>query len=52
MQDQPKHNDSHKPAQDQKPSQPISPVQQIPTGQPKNPQPEQEKHDQEHKKHA
>jgi|HubBroStandDraft_1064217.scaffolds.fasta_scaffold1886516_1 hypothetical protein len=57
MQDQEKrdakNNDSHKPAQDQKPgSQPTSPVQQVPTGQPKTPQPEQEKRDQERKKQA
>jgi hypothetical protein len=49
----PQHNDSQKPAQDSKPeSQPTSPVQQIPTVQPKTPQPEQEKHDQGQRKQA
>jgi hypothetical protein len=50
---QKQHNDSQKPAQDRKPeSQPTSPVQQIPSGQPKTTQPEQEKHDQGHRKQA
>jgi hypothetical protein len=49
----PQHSNSQKPGQDQKPvNQPSPPVQQYPTGQPKSPQPEQEKQDQANKKHA
>ena len=47
------HNDSQKPAQGRKPeSQPTPPVQQIPAGQPKTAQPEQEKRDQGQRKQA
>jgi hypothetical protein len=52
----PQQSDPQKPAHEQKPgSQPNQPVQQkqpVPTGQPKSPQPEQEKHDQANKKQA
>lgn len=51
----PQHIDPQKPYPEQKPgNQPNQPVQQkpqVPVGQPKNPQSEPEKHDQE-KKHA
>lgn len=51
----PQHIDPQKPRPEQKPAnQPNQPVQQksqIPVGQPKSPQPEPEKHEQE-KKHA
>jgi len=53
----PEHNDPQKPMPAKKPDiQPGQPVQQqkeqVPAGLPKNPQTEQEKHDQEHKKQA
>ena len=54
----PEHNDPQKPVPAKKPDiQPSQPVpmqqkEQVPTGLPKGPQSEQEKHDQEHKKQA
>ena len=48
----PQHTDPQKPATEQKPDQPNQPVQQkpqVPVGQPKSPQSEPEKHDQEKK---
>jgi hypothetical protein len=52
----PQHSDPQKPTPEQKPIiQPSQPVQQkppVPIGQPKSPQSEQEKHDQEKKKQA
>ena len=52
----PQHSDPQKPGSDQKPgnqpNQPIEHKQQDPSGQPKSPQSEQEKHDQEKKKQA
>jgi hypothetical protein len=52
----PQHTDPQKPIPEQKPvNQPNQPVQQkpqVPGGQPKSPQPEQEKYDQEKKKQA
>jgi hypothetical protein len=49
----PQHKDPQKPAQGRKPeSQPTPPVQQIPAGQPKTAQPEQEKRDQGQRKQA
>lgn len=50
----PQHSDSQKSSSEQKTgNQPNPPVQQnVPTGQPKSPQPEQEKRDQANKKHA
>jgi hypothetical protein len=52
----PQHTDSQKPGQEQKsgnqPNQPVQEKQQVRTGQPKSPQPKQEKHDQANKKHA
>jgi hypothetical protein len=49
----PQHSDPQKPGSEQKPgSQPIQQKQQDPSGQPKNPQSEQEKHDQDKKKQA
>jgi hypothetical protein len=49
-------SDPQKPVSEQKPgNQPNQPVQQkpvVPTAQPKSPQSEPEKHDQEQKKHA
>jgi len=52
----PQHSDPQKSAPEQKPgNQPIQPVQQkqpVPIGQPKGPQSEQEKRDQEKKKQA
>jgi hypothetical protein len=52
----PQHSEPQKPVQDQKsgsqPNQPVQQKQPIPTGQPKTPQSEQEKHLQANKKHA
>jgi hypothetical protein len=52
----PQQSDPHKPGWEQKPgnepNQPMQPKQEVPSGQPKTPQPEQEKHDQEKKKSA
>jgi hypothetical protein len=52
----PQHSDPQKPGSEQKPgnqpNQPIQHKQQDPSGQPKSPQSEQEKHDQEKKKQA
>jgi hypothetical protein len=52
----PQHNNPQKPSTEQKPgNQPNQPVQkkeQIPSAQPKSPQSEPEKHDQEKKKQA
>jgi hypothetical protein len=52
----PQHSDPQKPSPDQKPgnqpNQPVQQKQQVPGGQPKTPQSEQEKHDQERKKQA
>jgi hypothetical protein len=52
----PQHSDPQKPVEEQKsgsqPNQPVQQKQPVPTGQPKSPQPEQEKHDQANKKHA
>jgi len=50
----PKHSDSQKSSSEQKTgNQSNPPVQQnVPTGQPKSPQPEQEKRDQANKKQA
>jgi hypothetical protein len=50
------HTDEQKPGSEQKhgnqPSQPVQHKQENPSGQPKSPQSEQEKHDQEKKKQA
>jgi hypothetical protein len=50
------HTDEQKPGSEQKsgnqPNPPLQPKQQDPNGQPKSPQTEQEKHDQEKKKQA
>ena len=50
----PQHSDSQKPGPEQKPgnqpNQPVQQKQQVPSGQPKAPQSEQEKHDREQKK--
>src|SRR5664279_3801805 len=52
----PQQSDPQKPGWEQKPgnepNQPMQPKQEVPSGQPKTPQPEQEKHDQEKKKSA
>ncbi|MGZ8900869.1 MAG: hypothetical protein ACXW3Z_12300 [Limisphaerales bacterium] len=52
----PQYKDPQKPAQDEKPKyQPNQPVQQkpqVPVGEPKSPQADPEKHDQEKKKQA
>jgi hypothetical protein len=49
----PQHSDPQKLGSDQKPgNQPIQHKQQDPSGQPKSPQSEQEKHDQEKTKQA
>ena len=52
----PQHNDPQKPGQDQKhtnqPNQPVQQKPQVPFGQPKSPQSEPEKHDQEKKTQA
>jgi hypothetical protein len=50
----PQPSDSQKPSSDQRTgNQPNPPVQQnVPTGQPKSPQPEQEKRDEANKKQA
>jgi len=50
----PQQSDPQKPGPEKKPgyqpNQPVKQKEQVPPGQPKSPQPEQEKHDQEHKK--
>ncbi len=46
----PQHSDPQKPGN--QPNVPVPPKQEIPSGQPKTPQPAQEKHDQEKKKPA
>jgi hypothetical protein len=49
----PQHTDAQKPGTEQKPgSQPNQPVQQNQSAQPKSPQPEQGRNDQEKKKQA
>jgi hypothetical protein len=52
----PQHTDPQKPTTEHKsgnqPNQPVQQKPQVPGGQPKTPQPEQEKHDQEKKKQA
>jgi hypothetical protein len=51
MSDQEKHNQQHSDSQPPSSEQKTQP-QVVPTGQPKSPQPEQEKQDQANKKHA
>lgn len=46
----PQHSDPKKPVN--QPNVPVPPKQEIPSGQPKTPQPVQEKHDEEKKKPA
>ena len=46
----PQHTDPQKPVT--QPNVPVPPKQEVPSGQPKTPQPVQEKHDQEKKKSA
>jgi hypothetical protein len=46
----PQHSDPKKPVNP--PNVPVPPKQEIPSGQPKTPQPVQEKHDEEKKKPA
>jgi hypothetical protein len=46
----PQHSDPQKPGN--QPNIPVTPKQEIPAGQPKTPQPVQEKHDEEKKKPA
>jgi hypothetical protein len=46
----PQHTDPQKPGN--QPNVPVPPKQEVPSGQPKTPQPVQEKHDQEKKKQA
>jgi hypothetical protein len=52
----PQDIDPQKPGSEQRPgnqpNQPVQQKQQVPGGQPKSPQPEQEKHDQEKQKQA
>jgi hypothetical protein len=52
----PQHTDAQKPGPEQKfgnrPNQPVQQKQQNPGGQPKSPQPEQQKHNQEKQKQA
>lgn len=49
----PQHSDSQKPGPEQKPgNQPVQQKQQVPSGQPKGPQSEHDKHDQEKKQQA
>jgi hypothetical protein len=52
----PQHGDPQKPGPEKKPGNqpdvPVLPKQEVPSGQPKTPQPAQEKHDQEKKKPA